>query len=115
MVIDPDLPRPFDPEKFALRLERARKVVHRYKIQLIGRGAVQNAYEIGRDKPYFVVIDRSGRGAHDCSCPDGAARVIFAGKIGSLCKHVLACILKSGNTNLLMPFLCVKTKSGSPL
>lgn len=115
MVIDPDLPRPFDPDRFARRLERARKVAHTYPIERLARTAYREIYEVDGNKPYFVKIDLSGRGRHWCSCPDGAVRVMIAGSAVSLCKHVLACILKGGRMSLLMPYICVRSISGSPL
>lgn len=116
MTVKPETTRPFDPAKFALRLKRAQTVVLAYRILRLASTTDRDVYEVsGSDKPYLVIVDTSGQGEHFCSCPDGRVRIEVAGKACSLCKHALACILNSGRPHLLMPFLCLKSKTGSPL
>lgn len=100
---------PFSPLRFGARLARAKIVVATYRIRAKDLLPKKAIYEVFRKNPaYTVVVDLSGRTAHRCSCPDGAYRIKAVGRGGSLCKHVLACMLSQGYGHLIVPFICLK-------
>ena len=100
---------PFSPLRFGQRLKRAKIVAATYRIRAKGLLPKKALYEVrGKSPAYTVVVDLSGRASHHCSCPDGAWRIAAIGRGGSLCKHVLACMLSQGYGHLIVPFICLK-------
>jgi hypothetical protein len=90
-----------------------------YEVERVrGRGLVMDEdsgpvlYGVERD-PYLVLIDLTGQDAHYCTCPDGATRVEVAFLGGSLCEHVIACLLEDGNAHMLAPHFCLAARAAN--
>ena len=114
--------RDFDANSFKLRLARAKEVAKKYLIWSMSEAPGASFYQAlwpgMNHAAYYVMIDLTGAGLHRCTCPDGETRVLICGRGGSLCKHVLACLLRPEHLPLLVPYLCLLdvegTRRGAP-
>lgn len=101
----------FDAVFFFLRYARARVVASTYSFDESGSQREQAFFCVeGGQAPYHVFLDLTGEGAHFCTCPDGARRVVTPAGSGSLCKHVLGAMIHSNRQEFLLPYICMGTK-----
>lgn len=99
----------FDPWLFRHRLSRARTGREELRIEKFTETESEAIYEV--EGAWLVFLDLSGPDAHYCTCPDGARKVELSLLGGSLCEHVLVCLLRDGKAHLLAVHLALMAKA----
>jgi hypothetical protein len=89
----------FDPWWSRCRLALSKAVREDGRIFKLEETPVEALYEV--DDVWLVFLDLSGLDAHYCGCSGGARKVEIAFLGGSLCEHVIGCLLHDGKAHLL--------------
>ena len=100
----------FDPVAFDVEVHWAKEIRRQGLVTRLAASEREEVYEVERDA-YLVFLDLAGSDAHYCTCPDGATKVEVAFLAGSLCEHVIACLLEQEHAHMLAPHFALAAKA----
>lgn len=99
----------FDPWLFRRRLSLAKSRRLHFHIEKLAETKREAIFEV--EGAWLVFLDLTGPDAHYCTCPNGAQKVELCYLGGSLCEHVLACLVRDGKAHLLGVHLALMAKA----